>query len=121
MKELKKYFTINSIFSAISGAIMLLFSSNLSKLFNIDNSYVFPVIGINLLVFAAFVWYVSSRHLKNKTLVTTITGLDALWVIGSFVIVLLRLFDLSIYGYILIASVALWIAFLAYEQFKTSR
>lgn len=118
MKELKKYLTINSIFSAISGLTMLLFSSNLNKLFNIDNIYVFPIIGSNLLVFSAFVWFVFSRQLTNKILVTTITTLDALWVFGSFAIVILGLFDLSREGNILISIVAVWIAFLAYKQFK---
>ena len=118
MNELKKYLTINSIFSAISGLTMLLFSSNLNKLFNIDNVYVFPVIGGNLLFFAAFVWFISSRQLTNKIMVTAITALDAIWVLGSFAIVLLKLFDLSNNGYIVISSVALWIAFLAYKQFR---
>lgn len=120
MKELKKYLTINSIFSAISGLTMLLFSSNLNKLFNINNVYVFPVIGCNLLFFAAFVWFVFSRQLTNRILVTTITTLDLLWVLGSLAIVGLGLFDLSQNGNILISIVAVWIAFLAYKQFKYS-
>ncbi len=121
MKELKKYLTINSLFSAISGLTMLLFSNDLNKLFNIYNVYVFPIIGSNLLIFAAFILFVFSRQLTNKILVTTITTLDALWVLGSFVIVSLGLFDLSQEGNILISIVAVWIAFLAYKQyFNTS-
>jgi hypothetical protein len=120
MKELKKYLTINSIFSAISGLTMLLFSSNLNKLFNIDNVYVFSIIGINLLVFSVLVWFVFSRQLTNKILVTTIITLDALWVLGSFAIVSLGLFDVSRTGNILISIVAVWIAFLAYKQIKYS-
>ncbi len=120
MKELKKYLTINSIFSAISGSVMLLLSSNLNELFHIENIYVSPVIGANLLFFAAFVWYVSRKQLTNKILVTTITVLDILWVLGSFGIVIFGLFDLSNNGYILIGVVALWIAFLAFKQFKYS-
>lgn len=116
MKELKKYLTINSIFSAISGLIMLLLSNKLNNLFSIHNMYIFPAIGLNLIVFAAFVWYVSIKQLCNKLLVVTITVLDAFWVIGSVAIVLLGLFDLSTNGYILISTVALWIAFLAYKQ-----
>jgi hypothetical protein len=120
MKELKKYLTIYAVFSAISGLTMLLFSSNLNKIFNIDNVYVFPVIGCNLLFFAVFVWFVFSRQLTNRILVTTITSLDILWVLGSLVIVGLGLFDLSQDGNILISIVAVWIAFLAFKQFKYS-
>jgi len=121
MKELKKYLTINFTFSAISGLTMLLFSSNLNGLFNIDNIYIFPIIGANLLIFSAFVWYISSKQLTNKMLVATITILDLLWVLGSFIIVLFGLFDISKTGNILISIVAIWIAFLAYKQFRNNK
>jgi len=121
MKEIKKYLYINSTFSAISGLTMLLFSNNLNKFFNIENTYVFPIIGANLLGFSVFVWYVSSKQSTNKKLVATISILDGLWVLGSFAIVLLGLFDLSKNGYILMTIVAIWIAFLAYKQFKNNK
>jgi hypothetical protein len=54
MNELKKYLTINAIFSAISGLSMLLFSSRLNSLFAIENAFVFPLIGANLIVFSSF-------------------------------------------------------------------
>jgi len=120
MKELKKYLTINSIFSALSGLTMVLLSGILNQLFGIKNVYVFPVIGVNLLVFAVFVWYVSKRHLTNRLWVMSITVLVVLWVVGSFVIVLLGLYDLTATGYIITVVVALWIGFLAYKQFVNS-
>jgi hypothetical protein len=121
MKELKKHLTINSIFSAMSGSTMLLFSTQLNELFGIDNVYIFPILGVNLLVFAAFVWYVASKKLTNKILITTITILDLLWVLGSLIIVIFSLFDLTKTGNILISLVAIWIAFLAYKQFKNNK
>ncbi len=121
MKELKKYLTINSLFSGVSSLIMLLFSSKLNKYFNIDNPYVFPIIGANLLIFSAFAWYVSSQKLSNKILVNTISILDLLWVLGSFVIVIFNFFDLSKNSYPLIVIIAIWIAFLAYKQFKNNK
>ncbi|TVR76332.1 MAG: hypothetical protein EA409_13640 [Saprospirales bacterium] len=99
---------------------MVLLSGILNQLFGIKNVYVFPVIGVNLLVFAVFVWYVSKRHLTNRLWVMAITVLDVLWVVGSFVIVLLGLYDLTATGYIITVVVALWIGFLAYKQFVNS-
>lgn len=121
MKELKKYLTINSIFSASSGLIMLLFSSWLNELFNISNDYIFPIIGTNLLVFSSFVWYVSKKRLTNKILLNIISLLDLLWVLGSFGIVVFGLFNISKEGNISISIVAIWIAFLAYKQFKNNK
>jgi hypothetical protein len=116
MKELKKYLTINSIFSAFSGFTMLLFSRSLNHLFAIDYAYVFPIIGANLLFFSAFVWFVSRKQLTNKLLVNTISILDLLWVIGSFITVAFGMFNISKNGNILISIIAVWIAFLAYKQ-----
>jgi hypothetical protein len=121
MKKLKQYLTINAAFSAISGLIMLLFVRQLNELFGINNYYIFPVIGVNLLFFSAFVFFVSVKQLSNKGLVTTITILDLFWVVVSFVILAFGLFDISKTGNILIGIVAIWIAFLAYKQFKHNR
>ena len=121
MNALKRYLAINSGFSAICGITMLVFSSGLHSFFDIQNEYVFPVIGINLIVFSVFVWFVAQKQLTNRILVNLISGLDALWVLGSLIIILLGLFDLSRNGIILIGVVAVWIAFLGYKQFKNNK
>lgn len=116
MGNLKKYLLINSLFSAFSGLVMLFFATPLNEFFNIQIPYILPIIGSNLLVFSLFVGYVAQKQLHNKTLVNIISGLDGLWVLGSIAIVLLQVFNLSKNGYIVIALVALWIAFLGYKQ-----
>lgn len=121
MDELKKYLTLNSAFSAFSGLTMLVLTSTLNNFFNITNQYVFPFIGVNLLVFSLIVWYVSRKQLNNKLLVSIISFLDGLWVLGSLIIILFGLFNLSQNGYLLIGLVAIWIAFLGYKQFKNNK
>lgn len=121
MKELQKYLTINSLFSAVSGLGMALFSSALNTFFNLSNSYIFPILGINLLIFAVFVGYVALKRLNDRRFVNLISGLDALWVVGSFGIVIFQLFDLSSNGYIAIGLVAVWIGFLGYKQFVNNK
>ena len=121
MKNLKIYLRINSIFSLASGILMAEFSNELLHFFNIQiegNRYLFDIIGINLIVFAIFVWYVSARQIQNSIFVKIISFLDILWIVGSIIIVALQLFNLSIIGYLTIALVALWISFLAYNQLK---
>lgn len=116
MNELTKYLTINSLFSSICGLIMLIFNSKLIRIFGIQNQYVFPVIGLNLIIFSFFVWHVSRKQLTNKILVWTISILDILWVLVSFAIVFYGLFVISLIGIIIIILVANWIAFLAFKQ-----
>lgn len=121
MKELKKYLTINAVFSAISGLSMLAFSRRLKSLFTIEITLVFPLIGAILLVFGSFVYFVIVKQLSNKTLVTTITILDVIWVLGSLLIVIFAPFGISSIGNLLITIVAVWIAFLAYKQHINSK
>jgi hypothetical protein len=121
LKILKKYLTINSLFSASSGIVMLLFSSMFTDIFQVSNVYVFPIIGINLLIFSIFVWYIASKKLSNKVWVWAITNLDIFWVLGSFAIVLFGWFSLSKIGTIITIGIALWIAYLAYNQFKNNK
>lgn len=118
MNNLKKYLKMNSLFSGISGLIMLLFSKWLNGLFDITNEYVFQIVGVNLLVFSVCVWFVSKRYLSDKKIVNLICILDGLWVFGSILIVVLNLFNLSYIGYFTISIVAIWIAYLGYNQFK---
>ena len=118
MNELKKFLKINSLFSMACGVVMLSFSDKLNSFFNINNEYIFPVIGFNLMFFSILVYYVYQKHLSNKLLVNIISSLDALWVIGSLIIILFDLFNLSNNGKIIIGLIAVWIAFLGYKQFK---
>lgn len=121
MSELKRFLRINSVFSLVSGLIMLLFTKQLNVFFNIENPYVFAVIGANLVVFAVFVWYVSKRQLHNKLLVNVICILDLFWVVSSAAIILFGLFDLSKNGNIVIGLVAVWIGFLGFKQYQNNK
>jgi len=120
-EKLKTYLSINSVFSLLSGLSMVICGKDLNAFFNISNEYVFPVIGLNLIGFSLFVWYVSRKQLANKMLVNIISGLDGLWVVGSIIIGAFGLFDLSKDGYILMAIVGVWIAFLGYKQMTYNR
>lgn len=121
MNPLKKYLMINSAFSALSGLLLTFASTFINTLFEISNSIVVPIIGINLLIFSLMVYYVAVRHLKTPSLVHLITTLDIAWVIGSAVIIGFQLFSLSLIGYVTIGIVAVWIAYLAWMQFRFNK
>lgn len=120
-KTLKKYLTINSLFSFISGMVLLFASEPLDAFLGVVNPFVLPIIGLNLLIFAIYVWYVSHKHLHNKLLVDIINVLDALWVAGSLILIQFNPFGLTNKGNAVIGLIAIWIAFLGYMQFKNNR
>jgi hypothetical protein len=121
MEQLKKHLTFNAIFSLFSGFIMIFYSASLQSIFGFENSYVFPIIGGNLLFFAAVVYLVSVRYLDHKLFVNIISTLDGLWVIGSIIISGFQLFELSSNGYLIISTVAMWIGYLGYQQYLYNR
>ena len=112
---------MNSAFSAFSGILLTFAAGSMNALLHIEKGILLPAIGINLMVFSLMVYYVAMKQLTHKSLVNLISALDVLWVIGSILIVVLQLFDLSTIGYILIGVVALWIGYLAAMQYKYSK
>jgi len=121
MNQLKKYLMINSAFSLLSGLLLTFASSSINTLFGISNKIVLPIIGINLLIFSLMVYYVAVKQLKNKSLVSLITSLDLLWVIGSLALLIFQWFNLTSIGYIVVGCVAIWIAYLGAMQFKFNK
>lgn len=121
MTSLKKYLLLNASFSGISGVSLVLFSSKFMSLFGLNDALIFIVLGVGLLGFSGFVFWVTLKKESNKKLVQLITIMDLLWVIASLIIFWLKAFDLTNIGYTIITLVALWIAFLAFQQNRFSK
>jgi hypothetical protein len=121
IKPLNKYLRINGIFSFLSGFTLLFASEYLDSFFGILNPFVLPILGLNLLIFAIYVWYVAQKQLTNKPLVNVILVLDGLWVTGSLLLIQFNPFHLTSKGMAVIGLIAMWIAFLGYMQFKHNR
>jgi glucose uptake protein GlcU len=120
MNELKKWLTINSLFSSSSGILMLVLNQYLQRIFGFNISFFFPAIGINLILFAAFVFFVRKHHLHNKKWIYTICILDALWVIGSVILFIIHPVMISPTAYIITGIVAIFVGIMAIMQFKTA-
>lgn len=116
MRDLKGYLLTNAYFSAGSGLVMFVFQNQLTVYLGLTNSLVLPVLGVSLLCFAVFVYYVAIQHIQNRALVRLISGLDGIWVLGSFAITLFDLSGIDPQSHALINFVALWIACLVVGQ-----
>lgn len=114
--ELKKYLLINSLFSFICGLSMLILNDQLNTFFHISNPLIFNIIGLNLIFFSFIVIFTAISKPLKTLLIKIIIILDILWVIGSLIIVVFQLFELSGNGYFAIGLVGIFIAFLAYQQ-----
>jgi len=73
----------NAAFSTTTGVICLLDGATLTQIFNIPDPLLLPGLGVQLLVFAAFIVWVATRQKMSLTLAWTIIALDFGWVVGS--------------------------------------
>lgn len=108
----------NAVFSFLCGIDAILFNQFFMSLFGISTSYVFPVLGVGLLIFGATVFYESRRKPIKPLAVKAIIGQDVVWVVGSALIILTNVFSFSTTGLWLTAVVAILVAAFAYLQYR---
>src|SRR6185369_10357968 len=78
MMSLKNILLLNGVSSGATGVLLLAFSRFFANLFLINSTMPFASIGIFLIVFAAFVIWVSMGNLNRRTVQLIIT-LDTIW------------------------------------------
>ena len=119
MSNLKKVLLINATSSGATGILLVIFNQYLAGLFSSPYAWVISEVGVFLILFAGFVFITSIQNPPKIMLVNLIISLDCLWVLTSLVIVFLGLFNLSTIAYVLIVAVALWVALMAFLQYKS--
>lgn len=116
MIRLKNALLLNAVSSGATGLLLLIFPGFFAGLFGTSQSIPYTVTGIFLLFFALDVYLQSRKDPLHYGRVQWIIALDILWVVGSLIIIVPRLFNLTAIGYILIGGVALWVAAMAVLQ-----
>jgi hypothetical protein len=115
-KLLNNTLRINAIFSLLSGIDFIVFDRTITGIVTGRDLRLLAPTGIMLIGFAVFVFIISMMKEVNKYLVGTIIAMDALWVIGSLLIVGFGFTALTTNGLFLILLIALVIALLASFQ-----
>ncbi|MGL1887622.1 MAG: hypothetical protein OCD76_13990 [Reichenbachiella sp.] len=114
MNALQKALTANTIFSSISGMIMVLLNRQIAHLFGTDNNTVFWVVGLALIFFAITIWYEITR--QRKLAVLWIVTQDFIWVLGSIILVIFNPFHITQMGNVIIGIVALIVLYMGINQ-----
>ncbi len=94
----------NVLFSSASGASMLVASGPLTELLGLGDPRLLLAIGLNLLAFAALLFWLASRQQIKLALAWAVVFADLLWVAGSAVLVPADVFSTA--GDWIVASVA---------------
>lgn len=118
MITLKNVLIVNALSSGATGLLLVTFPSYAAKIFGLSQSTPFLAVGIFLIAFAAIVFSQSRKNPLQKGWIKFIIALDVLWVLESMTIIAPQMFGLTSLGYLLIGAVAMWVALMAYLQFK---
>jgi len=118
MISLKNVLLINAASSGATGAGLAVAGNFVANLFGVSQPYAFWGVGIFLVAFAILVFLEGFKNSASPGRVQLIITLDILWVVGSLVIVVFQLFDLTALGYVLISGVGLWVAAMAWLQIQ---
>ncbi|MFQ5859303.1 MAG: hypothetical protein ACE5LU_27195 [Anaerolineae bacterium] len=106
-----------SIFSGISGAILIVAAKPLASLIGVDAPAILTLIGVGLLFYAALLFWIAAREPINRRLVLIAAILDTAWVIDSAILLVAGWFSLTTAGKWAIALVAEVVAIFAALQF----
>lgn len=120
-RKLRLTLKINAAFSLVSGMVAMIFRSELSYVMNISVPDILLYIGIGLALFGIFVFIQGFKQILNYKAIKSIIFQDWIWVIGSAVITIFQIANLSRLGYIVIVAIAVIVAGFATFQAKYLR
>lgn len=105
-KPLKHALLGNALFSTLSGLICLVFSRFLYTLVGVGAPLVYQIVGASLLMFALVVMGTAYRHPINTLWAAVISLADLLWVVATFLLIIVAFSALQPVGILLLLSVA---------------
>ncbi len=116
MNTLQKALLVNAIFSTVSGLNLVIFHHSIAKLFKVNSTIVFWVVGIGL-IFFAFTILLEIKKQRAQAIKMIIIQ-DYIWVIASTILLIFRPFNISIAGNLTIAIIAIIVLVMAVSQSK---
>lgn len=121
MLSLSNILKLNSISSGATGLILVLFAKTIAHIFGVVDTLPIILVGVFLVLFALFVFQVSIGKPLNSKAVTAVIGLDSAWVVVSAIALVFFIPVLTVIGNVMVAAVALWVAAMAFLQWRGLR
>ena len=109
----------NSLFSTLSGVSFVLAAGQIAEFLGVspDAAVLIALIGVGLLGFATILFWNAARQTMDLTLAIAAIAGDVLWVLGSFVLLLVDPFGFTTAGHWAILIIADAVAVFAILQF----
>lgn len=114
----------NAAFSGISGIIAIIDAGMIADFMGTGTALIYMILGLNLVVYAGILLYYAGQQEIDKRFAWFAVIADAIWVIGSALILLTNAFDLTIGGkwlVLILADVVLIFAIVQYIGLRRTR
>ena len=85
----------NAMFSGLSGAAILLANRWLVKFLDLPDKVSLAILGVSLIVYATVLWFNARRPKIRITDAWVTVVMDAVWVLGSYTMILVIPFSLA--------------------------
>ena len=107
----------NALFSLISGSALIIDAGMIDEFLELGSTFALVITGVDVLLWAAFVYWVASRKEIKPTLAKLIIAGDFLWVIASAALIAFDPFSLTTDGKWAIGILAVIVALFGDVQF----
>lgn len=114
MNKLQKALKANTLFSSISGILMILLNRQIADVFETKNTTVFLIVGVILIYFAVTIWYEINK--QRKLAILWIIIQDFLWVLGSLILIIFNPFQITLIGNLIIGMIAIIVMYMGVNQ-----
>ncbi len=118
---LKSALLSNALFSAVSGAVLLIFGQSIADLIGIGDPLLYQLVGAGLIGFAGVVGWTGTRTPINPSLVVLISLADGLWVVSTAILIVFAFGALKPMGIVALLAVAGVVTFFGVRQFQGVR
>lgn len=112
---------VNVICSAVAGATLVVWPATLASVMGEVPIWLCQLVGAGMLLFAAWVYWVSRQLPNARTGVTWVFALDMVWVVGVPVVMVVYASYLTLWGHLLLGGSALLVAEFAWLEWHWSR
>jgi len=117
-KTLRTALVANAVFSALTGAALLVFGEPIAGWIGVGTPFVHRILGGALLVFAGFVAWTGTRRAVDTFRAALISLADFSWVIGTVVLILMTLGTLEAHAILALLAIAAAVLFFGLRQLQ---
>lgn len=116
MLSLQNILRFNGINTTLAGLILFFLPNTFANWFGLPEAGYFIATGVFFALFGIYVLYVARKESASRNQLAFITFVDWTWVAFSLILILALFNTITAAGLAIIATIAIWVAVMAYLE-----